>query len=199
MHNNAYKNNEEELAECFERNAEGMLKNMAIHELALLVTYYNVTVDNLEDVKADKEFSSCQCLKGPSSGKEFTDFDKLKFEITTKSGVKVNVAADRCGGDDSVSIVMDAETGEELARFTMPDGDTVANKPKLEAKYPGAMPYFFAQDPDYLELKQRVVKFLASGNDVLCLPEGVATIDVAYETLLVAEHLTPILQDQLLG
>ena len=35
VHNNAYK--EEELGECFERNAEGMLKNMAIHELALLV------------------------------------------------------------------------------------------------------------------------------------------------------------------
>jgi len=26
--------------ECFERNAEGMLKNMAIHELALLATYW---------------------------------------------------------------------------------------------------------------------------------------------------------------
>jgi len=36
IHNNAYK--EEELPECFERNAEGMLKNMAIHELALLAT-----------------------------------------------------------------------------------------------------------------------------------------------------------------
>ena len=35
VHNNAY--TEEELGECFERNAEGMLKNMAIHELALLV------------------------------------------------------------------------------------------------------------------------------------------------------------------
>ena len=35
-HNNAYK--EEELGECFERNAEGMLKNMAIHELALAVS-----------------------------------------------------------------------------------------------------------------------------------------------------------------
>ena len=37
LHNNNYK--PEELPECFERNAEGMLKNMAIHELALLVTF----------------------------------------------------------------------------------------------------------------------------------------------------------------
>ena len=38
VHNNAYKTSE--LAECFERNAEGMLKNMAIHELSLLATYW---------------------------------------------------------------------------------------------------------------------------------------------------------------
>jgi predicted dehydrogenase len=31
--------NEVELAKCYERNAKGMLKNMAIHELAILVTY----------------------------------------------------------------------------------------------------------------------------------------------------------------
>jgi hypothetical protein len=33
IHNNAYES--EELDECFERNAEGMLKNMAVHELAV--------------------------------------------------------------------------------------------------------------------------------------------------------------------
>ena len=41
VHLNAYKT--EELGECFERNAEGMLKNMAIHELAVLATYYGPT------------------------------------------------------------------------------------------------------------------------------------------------------------
>ena len=40
VHLNAYKT--EELGECFERNAEGMLKNMAIHELAVLATYYGL-------------------------------------------------------------------------------------------------------------------------------------------------------------
>eukprot|EP01048_Picozoa_sp_COSAG05_P000984 COSAG05_NODE_31_length_28416_cov_170.150652_7_plen_83_part_00 len=38
VHNNDYAL--EELDECFERNAEGMLKNMAVHELALAVTHY---------------------------------------------------------------------------------------------------------------------------------------------------------------
>ena len=33
-----------DLGECFERNAEGMLKNMTIHEIALLVSFYDVSV-----------------------------------------------------------------------------------------------------------------------------------------------------------
>ena len=193
LHNNNYKNEPSELAECFERNAEGMLKNMAIHELAILVTYYGVTVDSIASVEADKGFSSCQTMKGPSSGKEFTDFDKLKFKIITKDGAEVNVAADRCGGDDSVGIVTDASTGKELARYTMPDEETVANTPVLKAKYGDAMPYFFAQDPDYLKLKELVVNNLVNDSPT----EGVATIDGAIETLKIAEHLTPILQEQL--
>lgn len=193
LHNNNYENSEAELAECFERNAEGMLKNMAIHELAILVTYYGVTVDTIASVEADRDFSSCKTLKGPSSGKRFTDFDKLKFKITTEAGVEVNVAADRCGGDDSVGIVTQAGTGAELARFSMPDNDTIANIPILKANYGDAMPYFFAQDPDYLRLKNLVVQNMLTGAPAT----GVATIDTAIETLKVAEYLTPLLQEQL--
>jgi predicted dehydrogenase len=195
LHNNNYANTPEELSECFERNAEGMLKNMAIHELAILVTYYGVTVETIASVQADQAFSSCQTLTGPSSGKMYTDFDKLKFKITTTTtnGNTVCVAADRCGGDDSVAIVTDAASGNELARYTMPDEDAVRNIPVLKEQIPGAMPYFYAQDPDYLELKRRVILSCLDGSD----PEGVATIDIAINTLKVAEYLTPILQEQL--
>merc|ERR1719215_2608886 len=122
--NNAYENTPESLGECFERNAEGMLKNMAIHELALLVSFYDVTVDNIAEVTADKEFSSMQTLKGPS-GKDFTDFDKIKFTIKTKNGNTVSVAADRCGGTDSYATVSDA-SGEEVFRYYMPDDEDKA-------------------------------------------------------------------------
>jgi predicted dehydrogenase len=193
LHNNNYPNTEADLAECFERNAEGMLKNMAIHELAILVTYYGVTVNSIDKVEADKEFSSCKTLKGPSSGTYFTDFDKLKFKIMIKGGTEVNVAADRCGGDDSVGIVTSAATGKELARYTMPDDETVANTDSLKAKYGDAMPYFFAQDPDYLKLKVLVAKNCVDGSPI----EGVADIETAIETLKVAEYLTPILTKQL--
>jgi len=189
--NNAYENTPESLGECFERNAEGMLKNMAIHELALLVSFYDVSVDNIESVEADKEFSSLQTLAGPS-GKEFTDFDKIKFTITTKNGNKVSVSADRCGGTDSYATVSD-EAGEEVFRYYMPDDDDKAHVKELEAKYPGAMPYFFTQDPDYITVKERVAKHTVDGQPA----EGIATIGIAVETLKVAEYLTPMLQEQL--
>ncbi|KAL3777763.1 hypothetical protein ACHAW5_004986 [Stephanodiscus triporus] len=189
--NNAYENTPESLGECFERNAEGMLKNMAIHELALLVSFYDVTVENIESVSADRDFSSMQTLPGPS-GKEYTDFDRIKFTIKTKTGKVVSVAADRCGGTDSYATVSDAD-GNEVFRYYMPDDEDKATVQKLQAKYPTAMPYFFTQDPDYVTVKERVARFTATGEEA----EGVATIDVAVETLRVAEYLTPTLMEQL--
>ena len=192
LHNNAY--SEHELPECFERNSEGMLKNMAIHELALLVTFYGVTVETIASVTADKTFSSCKTLCGPSSGTLYTDFDKVKFKITTTLGQEVSIAADRCGGSDSVGIITDATTGKEVARFTMPDTETVSQIPMLEQLYPGAMSYFFTQDPDYCTLKERIAKACI---DSATKPDGVATIDTAIHALTLAEYLTPILQEQL--
>jgi len=189
--NNAYENTAESLGECFERNAEGMLKNMAIHELALLVSFYDVSVDNIDSVTADKEFSSMQTLKGPS-GKEWTDFDKIKFTIKTKTGSEVSVQADRCGGTDSFGLVTD-ESGKEVFRYYMPDEEDKVNVEKLTAQYPTAMPYFFTQDPDYVTVKERVAKHTVDGAPA----EGIATIGVALETLKVAEYLTPLLQEQL--
>lgn len=187
--NNAYEPSDESLGECFERNAEGMLKNMAIHELCLLVSFYDVSVENIKKVQVDKDFSSIKTLKGPS-GKEFTDFDKIKFTIWTEKGKGVNgvsVAADRCGGTDSWATVTDAKTGSETFRWAMPDEDDLANVKVLEKRYPDAMPYFFTQDPDYITVKERV-SLACVGADA-SLAEGVASVDQAVETLRVAEFL----------
>jgi hypothetical protein len=158
---------------------------------ALLVSFYDVTVENIESVTADKDFSSMQTLKGPS-GKEFTDFDKIKFTIKTKTGKEVSVQADRCGGTDSYATVTDS-SGEELFRYWMPDEEDKKNVQELQEKYPTAMPYFFTPDPDYVTVKERVAKHTVTGDEA----EGVATIGVAVETLRVAEYLTPILMEQL--
>ncbi len=170
-----------------------MLKNMAIHELALLASFYDVTVDNIESVIVDKDFSSMQTLPGPS-GKEFTDFDKVKFTIKTKTGKAVSVQADRCGGDTSYAMVSDAD-GNEKFRHSMPDEEDKANVSVLEAKYPGAMPYFFSQDPDYITVKERVANFCVTGEEA----KDIATIDIAIAALSVGEYLTPLMQKELSG
>jgi len=193
VHNNAYK--EEELGECFERNAEGMLKNMAIHELALLATYYGVTVDNIASVTPDAEYSRCLTLTGPS-GKEFTDFAKVGFTVTTKDGKTVTVKADRCGsteGGGSMAIV--SVDGEEKFTSITPDDDL---KKICEAKAkedPEMMPYFFLQSDDYITLKERATAHILSGASGA--PDGMATIDIAVEALKCAEYLTPMLQQAL--
>ena len=191
-HNNAYK--KEELPECFERNNEGILKNMAIHELAILVTFYDVTVETITAVTTDKMNTNCLTLKGPNSGAIYTDFEKIKFKITTSAGVEINVAADRCGGDESIGIISDGTTGNELVRFVMPDSETISNIPSLEELFPGAMPYFLTQDPDYCTLKERVAKCCIEGTTIPC---GVATIDTAIASLQLAEYLTPMIQSSL--
>ena len=126
------------------------------------------------------------------SGKDFTDFDKAKFTIRTKTGKSVSVHADRCGGDVSYAMISDAD-GQELFRHSMPDEEDNANVAVLAAKYPGAMPYFFSQDPDYTTVKERVVR--------LCLTrqaaEGATTINVAIMALEVGEYLTPLTTKEL--
>jgi len=47
------------------------------------------------------------------------------------------------------------------------------------------MPYFFLQSDDYLTLKDRVLTHIQTGRPA----EGIATIDIAIETLKVAELL----------
>jgi len=83
--------------------------------------------------------------------------------------------------------------GKELFRYCMPDEEDKANVSVLEKKYPGAMPYFFSQDPDYITVKDRVAATCATGAE----PTGIATIEIACETLRVAEYLVPVLQEQL--
>ena len=136
MSNNTYENNAESLGECFERNREGMCKNMIIHELALLVSFFDVTVETIDTCTADKDNSSYQTLKGPS-GQEFSDFDKIRFTVKTKSGKEVTVVGDRCAGEVSWASI--EKDGQEVFRHSMPDEEDRANVSVLEKEYPGAM------------------------------------------------------------
>jgi len=193
VHLNAYKT--EELGECFERNAEGMLKNMAIHELAVLATYYGVTVENIESVVPDVEYSEMLTLKGPS-GKEFTDFAKIGFTIKTKDGKSVTVRADRCGsttGGGSEAVV--TVEGVEKFKSLTPEPALQKHCDEMAKNDPDMMPYFVLQHDDYIKLKETATSHILSGASGA--PPGMATIDIAVETLRVAEYLTPFLQKAL--
>jgi len=194
VHNNAY--TEAELPECFERNAEGMLKNMAIHELALLATYWGVTVDTIEKVEPDAEFSRCLTLTGPG-GDEFTDFSRVGFTVTTKDGTQVTLKIDRCGdaGGSGNSKAIVTKDGEEVYTSLTPDKE-LEEKTEAAAKAdPEMMPYFFLQSDDYITLKELTAAHVNEKKEGV--PEGIATIDIAIDALKTAEYLTPLLQDAL--
>jgi len=184
VHNNSYK--ESELPECFERNSEGMLKNMAIHELALLNTFFGVSVSQLKDIKVLKDTKQLE-LKKPSSPSDkpeyIKDFKTLSFLVTTKSGTMVSVNADRCGGNVSAAIVKDKK-GKEIKTFEFPDAEEQAKVEEMSKADPDMMPYFFVQSDDYLELKTRVVNSCLKGNKA----EGIATLSTAIEAMKLAEY-----------
>ena len=183
---NAYKR--EELEECFTRNAEGMLKNMAIHELALAATFYGCRADNIASIVVNKANSECLTLGGK------TDFVKVEFTMTTTEGTSVTIFADRCGGAEAMAIVSDA-AGNEVFTSTLPDEDLKAEVAKKMLDFPDVMPYFWQQEADYRALKERCAAMAASGERGA--PAGVATIEIAIAALSLAELLTPELQKQL--
>ncbi len=186
-HNNSY--TREDLPEVFVRNAEGMLKNMAVHELALLVTYFDITVDTIRSltVNTSKLFSEKLQIPLPSTEggeeKSIIDFSRIGFKITDVNGETVSIFADRCGGNVSFAMVQD-EQGRELAKFEFPDAEQMIQLEEQVRADPEMMPYFFVQGADYQELKRRVIE--ATLNKTVA--EGVATIQVGVEALKLAEY-----------
>eukprot|EP00559_Dactyliosolen_fragilissimus_P004029 CAMPEP_0184859358 /NCGR_PEP_ID=MMETSP0580-20130426/4360_1 /TAXON_ID=1118495 /ORGANISM="Dactyliosolen fragilissimus" /LENGTH=508 /DNA_ID=CAMNT_0027355955 /DNA_START=63 /DNA_END=1589 /DNA_ORIENTATION=+ len=188
-HNNSYE--VKDLPECFSRNAEGMMKNMAVHEMALLVTFFGVTVDTIAKFQVNKSplFSEQVTVwkEGTSmpNPEYITDFSRVAFRITTKEGTSVSVMADRCGGNVSFAAVK-GDNGEQVQKFEFPDSDTMARVDELIKNDPEMMPYFFVQSDDYAELKNRVVDATLNGTNA----EGVATIQIGIDALKLAEYST---------
>uniref|UniRef100_A0A7S3VEF7 Gfo/Idh/MocA-like oxidoreductase N-terminal domain-containing protein n=1 Tax=Chaetoceros debilis TaxID=122233 RepID=A0A7S3VEF7_9STRA len=189
-HNNSYATNE--LNECFTRNREGMLKNMAIHELALLVSFFGVTVDTVKDFNLNTHTLFTEKLSVWVPGtvvpndEYISDFSRIGFSVTTKdSDNSVSVMADRCGGNVSFASVKNAD-GVEIEKFNFPDEETLKKVEKQCEEDPEMMPYFFVQSDDYSTLKNLVVDSALSGEPA----QSVATIQIAIEALKLAEYFT---------
>merc|ERR1719201_706512 len=90
---------EEAIDECFERNAEGMMKNMLCHELMVLISYFGLTVDSIREVVADRSYTVSEVRRG------HRDFTRIRFTLILKSGQEFTVAGDRRGGEHAEAIV----------------------------------------------------------------------------------------------
>jgi len=183
VHHNAYK--EEELDECFERNREGILKNMMIHELVLLCSFFGMTADTVAEVSVDAARTLRETRRGPQTGAEITDFRHVWLTLVSKTGTKVSVCADRCAGSQSFAEV--AAGGKVEGKFVTPDEEDQVAMKALEEEQPGCMPYFYLQDPDYILLKARLAEQIVQGRPGP--PEGLASIGNGVEALRLAEFL----------
>ncbi|CAK0873098.1 unnamed protein product [Prorocentrum cordatum] len=173
-------NSPEAMDECFERNAEGMMKNMMIHELVVLISYFGLTVDAIDAVVQDKVYTTIETRKGSAH------FSKVGFTLKLKSGREIKVWGDRANGEYSEAVVTDG--GKELFKAVRPDDENKASAAQLEEACPGCMPYFYLQDGEYLLLKQAFVDHIIQKKDGV--PAGVPSITTAIEGLRLCEFLT---------
>jgi len=190
VHNNNVPDTPEGLGECFETNSEGLLKNMLIHELAILATYFKIKAVDIETGKTkvifDKNKTKYLTLKGPSTGKNFTDFKEIWFNIISPSGEEIRIGGDRCGGTVSfASIKSPKSSKDELARFECPSKEDLKDFNQKVKQLPKAKSYFLSQDKDYEVLKNRISFYSAEG----VLPEGGVGIDGGIEAMKIAEEL----------
>jgi len=170
---------EDGLGECFKRNAEGMLKNMAIHELALAVDFFGMTVDTLADVTVNEK--DVRTVEG------LTDFVKVDLSLANDEGAAVTLHADRCAGKDGAEARVLGHDDTVLAAYAMVDQDRQAQVHRLQADHPDWLGYLLAQAPEYKLLKETCAH-AALENAAPAKP--VATIQTAIDALKLAEHLT---------
>ena len=176
----------ENLGECFVRNSEGLLKNMAIHELALAAQFFGMRCENITNV--DIEPKNCECLT--LDGR--TDFSKIDFTLTNTSNQVLRIYADRCAGDGSCAKV-ESSDGNEIFSKELVDDASTARVNARQTEHPDWLSYLITQEPEYADLKARCAKAASNGT----FPPAVATIDIAIAALQLAEYLTPVLQDKL--
>ena len=108
---------------------------MLPQELALLVSFFDVTVDTIDkfELNTNPLFTEQLTVWVPGTTvpneKYITDFSRIGFSVTTKKGATVSVMADRCGGNVSFAKVLD-KRGAEIEKFEFPDEETQAKVAK---------------------------------------------------------------------
>ena len=161
-HNETYPS--DDLPYVVSKYPEGMLRAMASQELAVLMTQFGVKADNIKafKVNTNRLFSERQVYYNQINGNKCTDFTRVAFKITTKTGRSVSVMADRCGGLVSFAVVK-SNTGKELERFQSHDKNQVSMVQDELSEDKEITHQCIIESEEYLELKKRVVRNILNG------------------------------------
>jgi predicted dehydrogenase len=172
----------DDLAECFSTHREGMLWSMALHELAVAVMYYGLSVATINEVNVNNEATTLLTLDG------ITDFSRLDFTVRTTAGRRIRIVTDRCGdhpgGPGSKEAIVSVDDRDLFRAVSAPVAVEAALEEQLRAN-PTYKKYFILQAEQYRKLKELTLLSAAAGKPAA----GVATIATAVEILRVAEFL----------
>ena len=165
------------LQECFERNAEGMLKNMAIHEIALACQFPGAS--RRHHYRRDPQPQGRQGfsrLRHADVRRQETDFASVDVTLVNRSSARCRISADRCSGD---LLLRDRHGHVERRRF-IPAGDGrrragQEGRRRGRRAHPDWFSYLYTQAGEYAKLKRVCAAHALAGTT----PPGVATIDRA--------------------
>uniref|UniRef100_A0A7S1G6D8 Gfo/Idh/MocA-like oxidoreductase N-terminal domain-containing protein n=1 Tax=Bicosoecida sp. CB-2014 TaxID=1486930 RepID=A0A7S1G6D8_9STRA len=186
VHTNDVEATEAALSECFARNSEGLVKNMAIHELALLVDFHDVTADNVVRVEVDPEGAPWATQRLTLDGR--TDFARVAVTLHTADGRAASVFADRCAPRNSARALVHDASGELVLESVAECGAVEGDATAACLTEQETTSYLREQWHDYAAVKRAMVDhILAGGTDA---PVGLATLDTAVGAMRLAELVT---------
>jgi predicted dehydrogenase len=165
--------------------SEGIVHNMMCHELALAHTFLGLTDRTLDRVEVSPE-SNVLRVDGR------IDFQRLILRCHLVDGSCLEFIADRCAGN-YCSVHID-QKGVPRESFSMPDEEHARWVEEQQKARPKMRGYLLLQQPDYLELKRRVLKQIRTGCEGV--PSGVVTLDGARQVLILADVLAREVQQQ---
>jgi len=175
------------LGECFSRCSEGLLKNMAIHELALAVQFWGMRASDVVEVRLAADGCEFATLGG------LTDLVKVDMTLVASSGKTLRIVADRCATNGCCAVVRDLASGAVLYNEDMCGGPRQAACAARQAEHPDWISYLLSQEVEYAALKQTCAQHAVQSTT----PPGVASIETAIEALKLAEYLTPLVTAKL--
>ena len=156
-----------------------------IHELALLVDFHGMCVDDITSIEFDPPLAPFKTCVRSLGG--FLDFERLSVRLVNKEGNSVIVCADRCGSENATSLHL-FNNNQEVFNACSPLLEELPKEITSNAKYAGSLDYLLTQWEDYITVKEQVAQWALSGKEGS--PTGLATLNTAVEALKLAEVIT---------